>query len=54
MKFVQFIGLVPKIHSFTRDEYLDLVSEAGFDAVLAWTPSENSIFVIARKLAPKD
>lgn len=54
VKFVQFIGLVPKIHSFTREEYLDLFSEAGFDAVFAWTPSENSIFVIAKKLAPKD
>lgn len=52
IKVMQALGRAPHINFLTKDEYLKLVTDAGFELVQAWMPDKASVFLIAHKPYP--
>ena len=43
------LGLIPKVHIFTRGELEASITDAGFEIVESWQPGKVTDFVIARR-----
>lgn len=53
IKCMQLLRKAPFIHLMTQDDYTNLVVQAGFELVHTWTPTNNSLFLVARKPSSK-
>lgn len=49
VNIMQAVGRAPHINFLTKDEYLKLVTDAGFEIVEQWMPDKSSVFLIACK-----
>lgn len=46
----QFLGLMPMVKVFAKQELADSLTDAGFDIVYEWQPGKNkAVFVVAKK-----
>lgn len=49
IKCMQLLRKAPFINLMSRDDYTNLVTQAGFELIHTWTPTKSSLFSVARK-----